>query len=83
MTANVMTCFSLNTFVTVINRKRLEGGWYEYVGEVQGKDVKLKGWKTWLQRYEINGVDYQNLPNGAPVKQFKLDLLRPFFEGGI
>jgi len=51
--------------------------WYFFSGIVEGKLVQLKGYKTWLQRYFVDGVDWSNCSD-VTVKQFNQDLLKPF-----
>ena len=48
---------SMKQFIKSINSKRKQGGWYTYVGVVEGKNVSLKGYNTWLQVYNVNGVN--------------------------
>ena len=60
-----------------IKAKRLTGSWYQFVGIVEGKAVRLKGYKTWLQIYTIDGTSYSNGMEGS-VSQFNYDLLEPF-----
>lgn len=47
-----------NDFIKHINDKRKAGGWYTFVGTVNGKQVKIKGFETWLQVYSVNGLDF-------------------------
>jgi hypothetical protein len=64
-------------FVKAINAKRLESGWYFFVGTVCGKTVEIKGYATWLQIYQVDLVHYGNCSD-RKVGQFKDDLMAPF-----
>jgi len=63
-------------FVKEIKQKRITNGWYSFIGIVEGKVIKLKGFKTWLQIYTIDGIDNSNCMERT-VTQFKEDLLKP------
>ena len=63
-------------FEKEIKHKRISGGWYSFIGIVEGKVIKLKGYKTWLQIYTIDGIDNSNCMERT-VTQFKEDLLKP------
>ena len=67
----------LENFKQEIKEKRLTKNWYTFTGIVEGKEVRLKGYNTWLQIYTINGVNYSN-PMDRKVNQFNGDLLTPF-----
>jgi len=47
----------MEKFIKEVNAKRKTGTWYQYVGIVDGKDIKIKGYKTWLQIFTIDGID--------------------------
>ena len=66
-------------FTKHINKLRLnnKSSWYSYSGIVDGKNVSLKAYGTWLQIYKVNGVDYSNCMD-VSVKKFKEDLQKPF-----
>ena len=65
----------LQAFTKEIKQKRLTGNWYSFIGSVNGKEVRLKGYKTWLQVYTINGIDNSNCMERS-IKQFKEDLTK-------
>ena len=65
----------LQAFTKEIKQKRLTGNWYSFLGSVNGKEVRLKGYKTWLQVYTINGIDNSNCMERS-IKQFKEDLTK-------
>ena len=69
----------LSDFIKEINNLRLKsrGGWYQWVGSVEGKEIKLKGYKTWLQIYKVDGIDYSGGMD-IGVKEFKNTLELPF-----
>lgn len=66
-------------FIKTINklRKDNKNNWYSIVLIVENKTVKIKGYNTWLQVYEIDGIDNSNCMDRS-VKDFKNDLLVPF-----
>ena len=47
----------MENFTKEINAKRKTGTWYSYAGVVEGKEIRIKGYKTWLQIFDIDGVD--------------------------
>ena len=51
--------------------------WYTFVGEVEGMKVKIKGYGTWLQIFNVDGTDYGN-SSETSVKGFKELLAEPF-----
>ena len=59
-----------NEFVTEIDSKRKSGTWYTYLGNVNGKAIRLKGYKTWLQVFTVNGIDNSGCMD-ISVKAFK------------
>ena len=59
-----------------VKRRKAKGGWYWHAEP----GVRVKGYGTWLQVYEVNGVRYAGLV-GRSVAQFKRDLMEPF-QGG-
>lgn len=63
-------------FVKEINTLRLanKGKWYTWQGIVNGKDVSLKGYNTWLQILRVNGLQCGNCADRS-VKDFKSDLI--------
>jgi hypothetical protein len=64
-----------------INNLRLKGGrsgaWYVYIGTVEGKYVRLKGFQTYLQVYDVDGVRYGGT-HCQSVRRFKAILKRGF-----
>ena len=62
-------------FLKEINALRLtnEGKWYTWQGIVNGKEVNLKGYNTWLQVLRVNGLQCGNCADRS-VKEFKSDL---------
>lgn len=64
-------------FAELIKRQRLTGTWYTHIGLVDGKEVQLKAYKTWLQIYKVDGIDYSNCME-SKVGQFNKDLALPF-----
>ena len=67
-------------FVKEMKQKRLTGSWYQFVGIVDGKSVRLKGYKTYLQIYEIDGIRYGGRMD-ISVKEFNEELKIPFNKG--
>lgn len=64
-------------FIDVINAKRKQDGWYWLLDTVDGKRIHVKGYRTWLQRYTVDGIEYGNCCD-RKVKEFQADLLKPF-----
>lgn len=58
-----------------INALRLanKNKWYVWQGVVNGAQVQVKGFNTWLQIQRVNGVDYSGGMD-ISVKEFKLTL---------
>jgi len=71
----------MEDFIREINtlRKVNKNAWYTWVGSVEGKEVSLKGFGTWLELFKVDGIDYSN-PMERAVGQFKDDLEAPFLE---
>ena len=48
---------TMNTqeFIKTVNALRLEnkGSWYQWCGEVNSRNVSLKGYGTWVQRLKV------------------------------
>ena len=59
-------------FVKTINSLRLanKNQWYALIGTVNGKQYKIKGYKTWLQLFIIDGISH-NGNMDISVKDFK------------
>lgn len=45
-------------FIKTVNGLRLasKNSWYTWQGIVENKTVRLKGYKTWLQIFEVEGL---------------------------
>jgi len=70
----------LKEFINSINHNRRGNpNWFTFTGNVEGKSVRLKACKTWLQIYDVGGIRYGNTMDGS-VKQFNIDLMKPFKE---
>ena len=65
------------TFAQEINTMRKTGTWFSFTGIVEGKNIRIKGYKTWLQIFTVNGINYSNCMDET-VKQFNIALLLPF-----
>lgn len=52
-------------FIKEVNSRRLSGGWYGFNGVVNNKEVIIKGYKTWLQIFKVNGY---SIPSGYDLK---------------
>lgn len=68
-------------FVDAVNKYRLanRGKWYWFNDTVGGKAVRIKAFGTWMQIYDVDGVDYANCMERS-VTEFKSDLKSPFEE---
>lgn len=64
-------------FKIEINNKRKTGKWYSFVGYVLGKEIRLKGYKTYLQIYDVDRIRYGGLMD-ISVKQFNEELEKPW-----
>ena len=66
---------NIQDFVNEVNALRLtnKGKWYTWQGVVNGKSVQLKGFKTWLQLFYVDGLQCGNCADRS-VKDFKQDL---------
>ena len=58
-------------FIKMLNKVRREdkNKWYFVTAVVDGKEVKIKGYGTWLQIFKINEIDYSNVMEQS-VKEF-------------
>jgi len=67
------------SFFKLINdaRKSNKNQWYGFVGVVEGREVSIKGYNTWLQVYKVNGIDHSSCMD-ITVSRFKYDLASPF-----
>ena len=68
-------------FVDTVNKLRLarRGKWYWFSATVEGKAVRIKAFGTWMQIYDVDGVDCANCMERS-VAEFKSDLKSPFEE---
>ena len=59
-------------FIKTINALRLEnkGQWYQWQGVVNGKQVTLKGYSTWMQRLNVDGISHSSGMD-ISVREFK------------
>lgn len=59
-------------FVKEVNTLRLsnKGQWYTWQGIVNGKEVAIKGYNTWLQIFRINGLSCWS-PMEQSIRDFK------------
>ena len=59
-------------FVKTVNNIRLgnKGVWYQWKGEVNGKQVALKAYDTWVQRLNVDDVAHSSSMDNN-VKEFK------------
>jgi hypothetical protein len=64
-------------FAKEVKKGRLSKCFYSFAGMVEGKEVRLKGYLTWLQIYDVDGVRYGG-NSDISVKEFNDDLKRPF-----
>ena len=54
-------------------RKASKGQWYQFIGHVDGRVVKVKAFGTWLQIYIVDGVQMGTTMDNS-VSNFKLEL---------
>ena len=68
-------------FVDAVNKLRLvnRGKWYWFNATVGGKAVRIKAFGTWMQIYDVDGVNCANCMERS-VTEFKSDLKSPFEE---
>jgi hypothetical protein len=78
MTMNA-TYASRDDFLADLNRKRLysSGGWYGFVGTVEGHEIQLKSFGTWNQRYDHDGLMCGGICD-LNVSEWKREILEPF-----
>jgi len=69
----------MEMFIKELNAKRKTGSWYQYIGVVEGKNIRIKGYKTWIQIYSVDGISYGGCMD-VSVKQFNETLASPFKE---
>ena len=67
--------------VDAVNKLRLanRGKWYWFNDTVGGKVVRIKAFGTWMQIYDVDGVNCANCMERS-VAEFKADLVSPFKE---
>lgn len=77
-TVEVKSGISKEDFFKLMNDKRLASkGWYWDNLIVEGKHIAIKGYKTWLQIYTVDGIDWSNMMD-QKVSTWKSDLRAPF-----
>ena len=64
-------------FINRVNKLRKSGEWYSYEGEIEGRDVRLMGFGTWLKVFMVDDVNYSNCME-RKASEFKKDLEAPF-----
>ena len=66
-------------FVDAVNKLRLanRGKWYWFNDTVEGKAVRIKAFGTWMQIYDVDGVNRANCMERS-VAEFRSDLKSPF-----
>jgi len=58
-------------FVHDVNQRRRDfNGWYTWTGNVGGKDIQIKAYKTWVQVAIVNGIKHSS-PMDLSVYRFK------------
>jgi len=69
----------VDNFIKEINKLRNsnKNKWYTWTGSVDGKEIKIKGYGTWLQVYTVEGIDYSGNQD-IKVKEFRSVLAEPF-----
>lgn len=63
-------------------RRTNKGNWYVWHGTVEGKEIELKGYETWLQVYRADGINYFCACD-ISVTEFNKVLGSPFGHNGI
>ena len=66
---------TIEEFIKAVNDKRLakSHGWYSGRYEVNGKIVLIKGYQTWLQILNVDGVEHSG-GTALKVNKFKEQL---------
>jgi len=69
----------LENFIKEVNAKRKtnKNNWYTFSGIVNGKNVQLMAFNTYLRTFEVNGVRYGGICD-ITVKRFNETLNEPF-----
>ena len=59
-------------FIKTVNALRLanKGSWYQWYGEVNNRNVSLKGYGTWVQRLKVDDTIHSGNMD-VSVKEFK------------
>ena len=62
---------NLDLFIHAVNteRKQNKGKWWTFIGHCENKEVKIKGFNTWIQRMEFDGCTDAG-PMDCSVKVF-------------
>ncbi len=62
----------MQEFIKTVNQLRLKNknNWYTFRGIVENKVITIKGFNTWLQVYNVDGIR-QNTCMDITVKEFK------------
>jgi len=70
-----MTNTSKPDFIAKINdlRKSNKNSWYTWTGTVNHKIIQIKGFKTWLQIFRIDGLQVNTVMD-CSVKEFNKSL---------
>ena len=70
---------SIDLFIKDVNKLRLsnQNKWHFINCIVDDKEIKIKFFKTWLQIYKVNEINYANCMD-RNIKGFKEDLYIPF-----
>jgi len=65
----------MENFIKTVNQLRLDNkdNWYFFNDIVNGKDIKIKGYNTWMQILKVNGISFPTTM-GNSVKDFKQEL---------
>lgn len=66
-------------FIAKVNasRKDNKNNWYTFTGTVENKSIRIKGFNTWLQVLEVDGLRFHTVMD-ISVKQFN-DTLNGIF----
>ena len=69
---SIPPAFSCDQIFKMVNKIRLEdkNQWYQVLAIVDGKEVKLKGYGTWLQIFKVDDIDH-GCGADVSVKEFK------------
>lgn len=68
------TTITTEEFVKTINDlRKATKSWYTWAGIVGGREVYIKGYKTWLQIFRVGALTVSS-PMDIPVKEFLKNL---------